>query len=1022
MKTSSLISAITAFALWGAIAYGQGVTLDQKLSEDAKQLLESGKYAEAASAYENLVRQFPTSPFALEAQSRIGYALFLAGDFDKSTAALNKVLSSQMPPEIKEFAASLLPQVLNAKAEKLPPGEARKTAFLEAIKEFDNFSQKFANSAELESANYGKAIAHFQIEQFDEAATCLLTNLKNFPTSDSALDTQYLLSLVYASQANALSKAEDEASKQKSDQKYEDAEKVLQIIIQKRSDVALANDAQFQIGEILFVRGAHTTDKAQKAALFNRALEAFRSVAPKEAMQAAQEARLVAIQNAKRAAAGNIVQSKRLNRFQEREQAKLAQMEGKPDQTIQARVKMGMIYFMLEQYDEARVVFRYLEPFLDSDQSKKDVLYYKTFSYAQQNLLEKAVAGFNQFMETFKGDPMADNMPVAIGGLFLASNNPEKAIELFKMALDLYPNGRFAAEAVNQQATALLQLKRYDEAKALYAKSLTGNAKKELAANAQFGIANIDKDTGKLDEALSGFKKVRETYPDSPHIEYSSFWIPQILLVKQDAKSAEEEFTSFVSKFPQSKLVPTAMLYLSQAQLGTGNKEAALATLKQLAEKHPDSEPVPFAYFQMAQIYSSEQKTDQMVAVMREFVAKYPESDKAFPAYDTIAQVAAGAGKLADAIAAYLEFAQKQPKNEQAPASLLKAADLQLKSTISMGRYIAMNQDQRTAWDKSLKEGLGTAEKLVQEYPESAQVSLALKVILECQKLLLSANLKTEADLQGYFEQFAGKFASTPGTKNKVLFTHASFVYEKDKAKGLAQMGAAFDPSLVYAPTDLDLYGAALIEAGKLDQAQTIYEKVGTDYPNPAGATPDKAPAHIMEAQAISLFGLGKVLQEQGKNTEAGAKFDQLKALYPWSPKVLEASYGIALADVEKKDYDKASAALGQIIRAANAPAELRAKSMLLVAKIHEAKGNIEGAIDNYGKIAAFYDGIPAAASEGLFKAGQLIEQQLPSITDEKKKAAQKARAVKFYKDLTEKYGSSTFAPKAAERLSAIGQ
>ena len=94
---------------------------------------------------------------------------------------------------------------------------------------------------------------------------------------------------------------------------------------------------------------------------------------------------------------------------------------------------------------------------------------------------------------------------------------------------------------------------------------------------------------------------------------------------------------------------------------------------------------------------------------------------------------------------------------------------------------------------------------------------------------------------------------------------------------------------------------------------------------------------------------------------------------------------------------------------------------MLLVARIHEAKGNIDSAIDNYGKIAAFYDGIPTAAAEGLYKAGELIEQQLTTITDEKKKTAQKNRAIKFYKDLTEKYASSPLAPKAAERLNQLG-
>lgn len=1028
MKMSSLRFLVVKLALVAVLAcssplLGQAApaSLDQVLVEQARVSLEVGDYQKAAVLFERLLKEFPASPFVVEAQSRLGYALFLVGDFEKSLTSLNSVIAdAKLPAEVREFAASLLPQVLSAKAEKMPPGDARNSAYAQAVNEFDNFIQKFPASAEMESANYGKALALFHAENYEGAAASLQGNLKQFPKSESVLDTQYLLGIVYSAHANQLMRNEDEASRNKAFAIYDEAEKTFRALVAARSDVALANDAQFQLAEVLYVRGAQSAGE-ERVNVLNRSLEAYRSVAPKDEMKAAQQARINQIQNAKRAAAGNVLRHRQLTRFQEKEQAKLVQLEAKPDQTVPSRLRIGIIYFLLEKFDEARVVLRHMEPFLDDEQQKKEALYYKTFTYAQQNLLEKAVECYDAFSSTYKADPMAENMPVAIGGLYLSAGENEKAIELFKSALAIYPNGRFAADALSQQATALLQLKRYDEAKQLYAKSISGNAKKELAAQAQFGIANIDKDTGKIDEAIDGFKKVRETYPDSPFVEQSCFWIPQLLLFKQDAAGAVTEFQTFVSKYPESKLLPSILLYLAQAQQQTGNKDAALATLKDLAEKHAASEPAEFAYFQMAQIYSADQKPEQMVSALREFISKYPESKNAFPAYDTVAQSAANSGNLTEAVAAYLEFAQKQPKSEQAPTAMLKAADLELKNTNALGRYIGLNEQQRTEWDKRLKHSIAIAEKLIQEYPESQQVSIALKTILEGQKLFVTANLKSDADIQNYFQQLADKFASIPGTRTKVLFTYASFVYEQDKAKGLAQMASAFDPNLVYAPADLDLYGSALIEAKKLDEAQKVYAKVASDYANPEGVTPDKAPGHIMEAQSIALYGQGKVLQEQGKNTEAGAKFDLLKQLYPWSPKVLEATYGIALADFEKKDFDKASASLGQIIRAPNAPAELRAQSMLLVAKIHEAKGNIDAAIDSYGKIAAFYDGIPAAASEGLYKAGELIEKQLPSVTDEKKKAAQKNRAIRFYKDLTEKYPTSPLAPKASERLNQLG-
>ena len=58
---------------------------------------------------------------------------------------------------------------------------------------------------------------------------------------------------------------------------------------------------------------------------------------------------------------------------------------------------------------------------------------------------------------------------------------------------------------------------------------------------------------------------------------------------------------------------------------------------------------------------------------------------------------------------------------------------------------------------------------------------------------------------------------------------------------GLAQIGVAYNPSLVYAPEDLDLYGSGLLEQGKAEQAYKVYEKIANDYPIPAGMRPAQA-------------------------------------------------------------------------------------------------------------------------------------------------------------------------------------
>jgi tetratricopeptide (TPR) repeat protein len=306
-------------------------------------------------------------------------------------------------------------------------------------------------------------------------------------------------------------------------------------------------------------------------------------------------------------------------------------------------------------------------------------------------------------------------------------------------------------------------------------------------------------------------------------------------------------------------------------------------------------------------------------------------------------------------------------------------------------------------------------------YADSPQLGLGLRSLLTAKQMELAAGIVDAAAVEKYFEDLA---ASAPeGAKSKILFARAAFINEKDPARALDEMNKAYDASLVYAPSDLDLYGLALLDNGKAPEAKAVFEKIATDYPNPAGQEPAKAPPAIQEAQAISIFGLGRVAQEQGDVAGAGTLFEKLKSLYPWSPKVLEANYGIAASLREQGKTDEAITLLTQIIRAPNAPSELRANSMLLGGFIQKDKGQRDAAIDYFIKISAFYEGVPKAAATGLWEGGQLLELQVAELqaSDPEKAGKQKTQVLRAYKELAEKFPDSEFAPKAKERLSALG-
>ena len=989
---SAALVCFVGSAIAGGQAFAQApapaaATLDAQLMQKADQLSNEGKFADAAAAYEELVKKYPTSGFYPEANFRAGYSFYLSGNYDDAVSSFKNVLAiKNAPPELAEQALSMLPQVLAAKAGKLPPQDpARKVALGDAVKQFDVYLQKYPNSPEAESANFAKAVALYQLASYEDAATVLRTNYTKFIASPTIQESQYMLALTYGTIANvAMQKTgvEDKAISKY----YDDAESLLRDIIVKRANLALVNDAQFQVGELLLGRGGFITDKTKQAATFAKAIDAYRSVQTKDYVIQRQKERIAQFTDlrTKAGAAQDLPGIQKYKRVLDKEQEKLAQIQGRQDQTVIAKFKCAIIYFQEGRLNEARVLFTYMDQLglIEEPEDKKQLLYFITMTYGAQSVVAKAIEKYNEFQASYKGDPIAENLQLVIGAMYLGDDpkvhDPVNALKYFKEGLDTYPSGKFVGPLILAQSQAMIQLKDFGQALTLLADPKTMALPKDQAVDAAFFRATILEQTGKRPEAIAAFKSVRDSYPGTPQAEQSAYQMGE-LLKEIDPKAAVTELNTFISKFPQSQYLPPAMFALGTAQSAINQKDAALATFKNLGVKFPKSAPAPFSFFKQGEILASLQKYDDCLTVMREFIAKYSDSSQVYQAYDFIAQILTSQSKGKEAIATFEEFVEKHPKDAATPDALLKLSSLWKSYAESQGPYLAIKEEKRDEWRKGVEKSTAAAERLIAEFPESQTVALALNTLLDVQKLLKSVKLKTDADIEQYFTDLAGKFGGKPETRSKVLFTLASFTYERDKAKALQQMSSAYNSKLKFAPEDMDLFGQSLLDNHKFDEAAEKYQKLADDYPVPKGVDPKSAPRPIQEAQAIALAGLGKALQEKGDaaSKDKGAQmFADLEKFYPWSPKMLEVNYGTAVALHDKHEDDDAIKRLLEVMKAQKASAELRAKSMLLLGKIYEGNRRFEAAIDNYIKIAVYYSGVPNVAAEGLWRGAQLQERQ----------------------------------------------
>lgn len=1020
-----VVSALAAIAL-PLVADAQSEQAAAAISAAYDQL-SAGNYPEAAAAYEKVLKDFPSDAAAPSAALQLAQTYYFLKDYDKAQATLTQAFSG--PPlsaEQREAADALLPQILLAKASAMPPdAPGRKMAHEEAISKFGAYVAKYPNSPGLEATVRSLALANLQIQKYNDAVNALKQNIQRFPKSPTIDASKDLLAVVLATQGSEeLAKAKG----LKDFSRYTEAAELLREIIREKSDIAMMNDASAQLGEILLSQAAYS-EPEDRPKLYEEALAALRGVAPVEQVVAWQKEKIAGYRALKRAAIAkrDMAQLSQLNRENEFELRRLAEIQARPDQVSSALLKMAEIYFQQGKYNEARVVLDHVLPFLTTDDEKKRQLYFLTMTYAMQGLPDRAQAGFDELTSAYPGDPLADNLPYAMGNMFLSLNDASAAIPYFEQSLSIYPDGRFADVSRLGMASAEARLGKIDEAKKIFQDVLAKKPSAEVGAIAQMGMATVLKDNQKWDDAIAAYEESIKNFPTMPQAVESAYWIA----ICTQQKGMNEESIPMLDKFlagnPTSPLAPLALYAKANAQVGVGDRKGAAATLGELAEKFPSSQPAPFAYFTRARLLAQEGLGSEAVAQMRKFIEQYPGNEKLLAAHDAIAEISINDGRPDDAVATYREFLETNPEAKEAGEALVKIAKMKNTTAQAVGKYFSLSAAERERWKTLIEESASTVEELIRKYPDSAALSEALGILLEDQILLYGAGLKKEDEIETYFKNLA---EATPApAKGMVLFTLAAFVKPGNPAEALAIMEGAYDPKAEYQPKDLDSFGLLLIENGKLDQAADVFAKLAADFPIPTGAT--QIAPEVQEAQAAALFGKARIAQKRGDIGEAGEIFRKLKDEYPWSPKVPEADYGIAEALRAEGKLDEALNLLGGVIRAPSTSAELRANSMLLggylmVEKRKDATSDkdksdfLAAAIDYFIKIAQFYGGVPPAASRGLWEGGRLLEEQAAESTDEKFKTQQLDKARAAYRQLAADFPDSEFAPKAQERLGAL--
>jgi TolA-binding protein len=976
------------------------------------------------------------------------------------------IANVKIDPAAREMAQLLVGKSLTMKASKMPADtapqkEQQKKIFDEGIKEYDAFMTAFPKSRDMDSAQFLRATLLLQEDNYDEAMKGFAV-VARMGTSPYAWESLMWIGKTFFIQANALLQAK--AGKEPTPEEvkkamglFDNAEPSLTQVYLKSGDIALQNEAVFFVGQMQLTRSQHVVNAAEdpqqrkkQEDLLKASLEAFRVVRSVEEVVEAQTARIKDFETAItliKPGPTFMADKNRIENLISHEEEKRDKYKSGQDQYVSARLAIARIFLFLHKTDEARTLMRHLltqkELFEKDKDSQATIASLLCLTYAEQKNTAKALETYQEFRKDFKGNPAGDNLALIVANILVESGDADQAEKIVGEGQEDYKDWRFTTEANQILIAAALKKSNFKKALELCDKLLGSNPKPEIEVQTLFVKGSVLQaqlretgDVTKADAALETFNAMRDKYPNHAQSEDAWFYICQIL-TGRDPQKAVTELTAFLRKLGDKpgaststkENLPAAQYLLGSALAIVNQRDKAVEEWRKVYEKYPDSDAAPGAYFKVFDVLNEKKDYPAALKLMEDFVSKYPKHENVYFAYNNIAEflfsgaldskkgsdTEGGAKKLLD----YVDYEiENNLPHKRGDGSLMKVADRWLKELSKLPPYLTLNEAQKQSWQTGVDGVTGAVERLLKDYPDSERLAEALERLVTVQNLRRKAQKTDAAQVEAYLKKLAEDYGKTPLVKAKIEVAIASFLAENDPERAFTVMDGSFNSvpdspkvkdadgteriAATFTPTDFDRYMGGLFDKKRNDDLTKTIARIRSEYPLGENEDLAKAPRNTLDAQAVALFWEAKILQEQGKITEAGAKFSSLKTKYPKSTKALEADYGVILGEFEqtgqvKDDYIQR---LTKVVNTQTGKSfELQAKALFLIARIQEAKKDYDGAIETYEKIQVRYASAPKVAAAGLWKAAELAEKQAkgesgyPVKTKQEKRAAAEQRA-----------------------------
>jgi TolA-binding protein len=373
----------------------------------------------------------------------------------------------------------------------------------------------------------------------------------------------------------------------------------------------------------------------------------------------------------------------------------------------EARLKQGIALVLSLRSSEAiKPLLSYIS---DNEKSNNidEAYFWLAEAYYRSDLLNNSAQIYRKIIDEYPLSRRREEALYGLGWSHFRLKNFEQSSRIFDQLVKEFPKSDYAVEVLTRQGDGYYLNKNYSKAAEAYQKAFRLAPNSEEGQYSAYQLAHAYYRMQRFEQAITALLEFANRYTNSPYSPNALYLIGWIRFQQKRYAEAIDNFNFMIKAYPQSNLVPRAYYAIADCYYNMGNFEEAIKGYQYIIQTFPSNELASEAMRSVQFALMAMGREDEAIKIADKYIESNPESPYIQEFKYKRAEMFYTGRRFNDAVSEFENFINKYPDNEKNAEAMFL-----------MGKsYISMNE---------FKKASETFEKLVKQYPKSDYAPLGL--------------------------------------------------------------------------------------------------------------------------------------------------------------------------------------------------------------------------------------------------------------------------------------------------------